>query len=196
MDTNQKRNELTDYALELIHHKARKLVGTAGFTEDDVDDVKQELTLDLLQRLPKFDPAKATHNTFVARLVERKICNLIRHRTQELRDHRREACSLNDDIDVGEDEPKQRLVTISQDDHDLRSGKYRRPASEREDLQLDISSVLANLPAKLRRAGELLMTMTVAQVARRLGVPRGTFYETHVAPLRAALEARGLQDYL
>ena len=196
MDTNQKQYELTDYAFELIHHKARKLVGTAGFTEDDIEDIEQELVLDLLQRLPKFNPAKATYNTFVARLVERKISNLIRYRTKEVRDYRREACSLNDDIDVGEDEPAQRLVTISQDEHDLRIGKYRRPAGEREDMELDIAAVLADLPPELRRAGELLMAMPVAQVAREMGVPRSTFYETHLAPLRAAFEARGLQDYL
>lgn len=191
MDTNRKTCELNDYALKLIYHKARQIVGKAGYTQDDVDDIEQELALDLLRRLPKFDPARATYNTFVARLVERKISNLIRHRTQEVRDYRREVCSLNDDIDVGEDAPKQRLVTINQDEHDRRSGKYKR-----EDMQLDIAAVLAELSPELRQAGELLMTMPVAQVAATLGVPRSTFYESHLAPLRAAFEARGLQDCL
>ena len=43
-----------DYALEVVHHKARKLVGTAGFREDDVEDIKQDLIVDLLERLPKY----------------------------------------------------------------------------------------------------------------------------------------------
>ena len=196
MDTDRKTHGLTDYALELIHHKARQLVGTAGFNEDDVEDIEQELALDLLRRLPKFDPSRATHNTFVARLVERKISNLIRYRTTEVRDFRREACSLNDDIDVGEDEPMQRLATISQDEHDLSRGKHRLPATERQDLQRDLTAVLAELPSGLQQAAKMLMTMSIAQVARTLGVPRSTFYGTHLAPLRRALETRGFRGCL
>jgi len=196
MQANRKQHELSDYAFELIYHKARQLVGKAGFTWDDVEDIEQELALDLLERLAKFDPAKATYNTFVARIVERKISKLIRHRMQEMRDYRREDGSLNDPIDNGRGETSERLQTISQDEHDRRTGRHTRPAAERMDLQIDVSGVLAELPPELRRAAELLMTMTVAQAARALGIPRSTFYDTHLAKLREVFEARGLRDYL
>jgi len=196
MDTNDKQYELNDYALELVHHKAWQLVGKAGFTQDDVEDIEQELILDLLERLPKFDPAKAAYNTFVARLVERKISNLIRHRTQDVRDYRREICSLNEDIDVGEDEPKQRLSTISQDEQDIRWGKYDLPAEERAHLQMDVDTVLADLPPDLRQAAELLQVHPIAQVAREMGVPHATFYDNHLTRLREAFAAKGLDGYL
>jgi RNA polymerase sigma-70 factor (ECF subfamily) len=196
MDTNKKQYGINDYAEDLIHHKARQLVGKAGFTRDDVEDLEQEMRLDLLERLLKFDPNKATYNTFVSRLVERKISNMIRHRTQEIRDYRREVCSLNEEIDVGEDEPIQRIATISQDEHNLRTGKYSRPAGEHADLHLDIEAVLADLPPELRQSTEMLATMPITQVARKLEVPRSTFYENHLAQLRAAFEAKGLGDYL
>ena len=196
MDTNQKQCELTDYALELVHHKAWQLVGKAGYTQDDVDDVKQDLIVDLLERLPKFDPAKATYNTFVARLVERKICNLLRDRQAEMRDHRREVCSLNEEIDTGEDEPVQRLTTISQDEQDIRTGKYARPAEERAHLQLDMDSVLDGLTPELRQVAEMLQTKSVSQVARELGIPRRTFREKHLAQLREVFAAKGMDDYL
>lgn len=196
METNAKRCELTDYALELVHHKARQLVGKAGYTRDDLDDIKQDLILDLLERLPKFDPGKATYNTFIARVVERKISNLLRDRQAEMRDHRRDACSLNEEIDDGQGKTVERNTTISQDEHDLRTGKYFRPAGERADLQLDLSDVLSELPEELRAAAEMLMAMRPAQVARELGIPRSTFYETHLAQLRAAFKAKGLDDYM
>ncbi len=82
MDTNQKRCELTDYALELVHHKARQLVGKAGYTQDDVDDIKQDLIVDLLERLSQFDPPGDYNGSSPA--CERKITKL-------LRDVRREA---------------------------------------------------------------------------------------------------------
>jgi len=196
MDTNKKRIELTDYALELVHHKAWQLVGKAGYTQDDVDDIKQDMIVDLLERLPKFDPAKATYNTFVARLVERKICNLLRDRQAEMRDHRREVCSLNEEIDTGEDEPVQRLTTISQDEQDIRTGKYARPAEERAHLQLDMDSVLDGLPPELRQVAEMLQTKSVSEVARELGIPRRTFREKHLMQLRDVFAAKGMGDYL
>lgn len=196
MDTNPKQCELTNYALETVHHKTQKLVGKAGYTQDDVDDIKQDLIVDLLERLPKFDPAKASLNTFIARVVERKICNLLRARWAEVRNRRREVCSLNDNISTGEAEMVQRYTTISQDEYDLSTGKYGLPAEEREHLRLDLAALLAELPPELRRAAELLQMFPVAQVARQMGVPHATFYDQHLTRLREAFAAKGMGDYL
>lgn len=196
MDTNQKRCELNDYALQVVRCKAMQLVGKAGYRQNDLEDIKQELIVHLLERLPRFDPAKASYNTFVARVVERKISNLLRDRQAEMRDHRREVCSLNEEIDTGEEEPKQRLATLDQDEQDIRTGKYRRPAAERGDLRLDVQQVLADLPPDLRRAAQLLQSLPVAQVAREMGVPHATFYDRHLKRLREAFAAKGLADYL
>lgn len=196
MEHSQEQYGLTDYALKLVRHKARQIVGKAGYTETDVEDIQQDLTLDLLERLGKFDPAKAKYSTFVTRLVERKISKLLRARLAAMRDHRREVCSVNDEIDVGEDQPVQRVAAISQDDNDLRTGKYNRPAEERADLALDLRMVLDDLPVKLREVAQMLMSNSITEVARELGMPRSTFYDTRLKPLREALAERGLGDYL
>lgn len=195
MDANQKRYELSDYARTCIHHKARQLVGKAGHTEDDIEDIEHDLTLDLLERLPKFDPAKAALNTFVARCVDHKVSQLLRHRQMEMRDYQRKACSLNDEVKVDEEELAERHTTLSQDEHDLRIGKHARPAGERADLQLDVAAVLADLPLELREVAEMLTTMSISEVARYLGMPFTTFYETHLAKLRVTFEAKGLGGY-
>lgn len=196
MEPNRKTNELTGYALELVHHKARQLVGKAGFTQNDVADIEQEMIQDLSVRLLNFDPTRATYNTFVARLVEHKISNLLRHRQMEIRSYKREVCSLNENIDVGEGETIQRIDTISQDEHDIRTGKYRRSAQERVHLHLDVKMVLASLPPHLRKAAKMLQTKSVSRVARELGVPRRTFRDRHLAQLRELFTEKGLGDYL
>jgi len=195
MNLTQKPSELTDYALEVIHHQARQAVGKAGYTKNNLDDLKQDLILDLLERLPKFDPAKASYNTFVACVVSRKLSNLLRDRQTPMRDHRREVCSLNEEIDAHE-ESVPRLATISQDELDIRTGKYRQTAEERAFLQMDINATLANLPAYLRQAAEMLQTESVAQVARELGISRRTFREKHLAQLQEAFATRGMDIYL
>ncbi len=190
MEDSQKSYGLNDYAETLIHHKARQLVGEAGYAADDVEELEQELRLDLLRRLPKFDPSKATFKTFVTRLVERKICNLIRNRRREMRDYRCEEGSLNDLVETVEadNEKVERIKTITQDEYDLRRGRYRRPAADRLDLQLDISMILSKLPTELRKLAELLKTMSIADAARELGVPRSTIYSSHLVRLRQAFE--------
>ena len=188
MKNSQKLYAINDYAETLIHHKARQLVGEAGYTEDDVEELEQEMRLDLLKRLPKFNPKIATYNTFVSRLVERKICNLIRHRTRKVRDYRREEGSLDDTVETDSNsvEKAKRIETISQDEYDFRSGRYCRSAAERLDLQLDVSLVLSKLPPKLQKLAELLKTMSITEAARELGIPRSTLYSSGLARLREA----------
>lgn len=196
MQNPQNPYGLTDYALKLVHYKARQIVGKAGYTQSDIEDIEQDLIMDLLERLPKFDPAKATYNTFVARMVERKISNLLRDRQAEMRDQRRNVCSLNEDIDTGEGKPVQRVTTISQDDHDIRTGKCGRSAKERAHLQVDLETVLADLSPELCQAAVLLQTTSVFQAAREMGVPRRTFREKHLVQLHKAFTAKGLNHYL
>lgn len=196
MNTSRKPSVISDYAMEFIHHKAREVVGMPGFEGLDVEDIEQELTLDLLERLPKFNPAKATNSTFVQRLVERKISNMIRDNTREQRDPEREECSLNDDT-VGEDGEIVPLgETIPEDGHDFRLGRKTRLAVDRDDLALDTAAALAELPEELRAVAEALSTMTVAEASRKLGIPRWKFYGVYLPQLRAVFDAKGLREYL
>ena len=195
MDASQKRQGLSDSAAKTIRHKARQLVDTAGFKRHDLKDIEQELRLDLLQRLPKFNPNKATHETFVARLIERKISKLIRYRTQEKRDFRRESFSLNDRIDDPESESIERISTVGQDEADIRIGKRRRSREEEAQLRVDVSLVLSGLPNDLRELAELLKTHTITQAAESLGIPRSTLYGARDR-LRCIFENAGLKKYL
>jgi len=197
VDTNERIHDFDDFALDMVNIKATQLVGKAGFTLNDIEDIKQEMILDLLERLAKYDPSKSNFKLFVTCVIDRKGRNLIRHRQMEKRDHRREVCSLNDEINIGIDsDPVPRYSLIDQDDPDIRSGKYRRPAEERNHLRIDIASVLEDLSPELRRAVELLQCMSVTQAAREMGIPRSTFREKHLAQLREFFKAKGLDQYL
>jgi RNA polymerase sigma-70 factor (ECF subfamily) len=181
--------------LDLIHHTAKQMVGTANYSRHDLRDIEQDLIVDLLERLPKFDPAKATYATFVARVVERKRCNLMRDRQAERRDLRREETSLNDEVDIDDDGPMPLSNAISQDDAHRRMGKQTRSAEERNDLRSDLDSVLADLPPTLRRIAELLQSHSITDVAKLLGIPRGTLRSRHLKQLRTVLQSRGITGY-
>lgn len=187
MDTQRQNEALTPYLTALIECKARQLVGKAGYTQDDIKDLEQELIQDLLERLPKFDPAKAALNTFADRVVGHKIKSLIRDRQAGMRDWRREAYSLDAEIET-EEGSTARHEFVSQDEVDLRTGRYDRTENERTQRRIDVDAVLEGLPIELRQVAEMLMTRSVAEVARELGIPRGTFRDRYLEKLREALE--------
>ena len=82
-------------AEKIIKRQARLLTGLFGFTEHDIPDIQQELFLELYKRKENFDPAKSKESTFIARVVESKVLDLIKQRQAECRDWRRCRESLN-----------------------------------------------------------------------------------------------------
>jgi RNA polymerase sigma-70 factor (ECF subfamily) len=192
---NQTPNPISDYAAETIHHKARQLVGTAGFTEGDIEDIEQELRLDLLERLPRFNPAKATQKTFVARVVERRISTLIRYRTQEGRDHRRLTCSLSENIVDADGELTERASTISHDAADIRMHRRTRSREEESQLRDDVSIVLTRLPRGQRMIAEQLKTEPFIRAAKSLGRARPSLYDAR-KKMQVVFEEAGLRNYL
>jgi RNA polymerase sigma-70 factor (ECF subfamily) len=196
MSANQKQQcELSDYAIRHIRHRARQLARTEGFAAQDIEDIRQDLIVDLLERLPKFDPTKATLNTFAVRVVEGKIRKLLRDHNCEKRDPRREECSLNECVDDGEGGSVERIQTIAADETDRWLGRQARSDQETAELALDVEEVLKRLPDNLRRLCEFLKTGSIADAARAMGVPRTTLHD-HVKQLREVFEAAGMRDYL
>ena len=197
MSSNEEQYGINDYAEGLIHHKARQMVGKAGFTVDDIEDIEQEMRLDLLQRLVKFDPSKAKYNTFVSRLIDRRISDMIRGSKQDIRDYRCQESSLHDIVEPGEeDKDVEHIETVSRDEQDHRSGRRIRSERDRLDLRIDIPVVLAELPPDLRKLAELLQTVSISKTAKAFGVSRSTLYKSYLPPLRKAFLKRGLDGNL
>jgi RNA polymerase sigma-70 factor (ECF subfamily) len=169
------------YAADLIRHKARQLVGKAGFTEDDRPDLEQELMIDLLQRMRHFNPAKAKKTTFMARIVERHISTILEARFAQCRDWRLCQTSLNEPLDNGEGDTTERIDFLDSEGS-LGSG-------------MDLDRAIASLPEELRDLCVRLHDSTMAEIAREMGIPRTTLYD-RLSKLRDAFSEAGLTDYL
>jgi RNA polymerase sigma-70 factor (ECF subfamily) len=197
MGSNEKQYGINDYAEGLIHRKARQMVGKAGFTVDDIEDIEQEMRLDLLQRLVKFDPSKAKYNTFVSRLIDRRISDMIRGSKQDIRDYRCQESSLHEIVASGEeDKDVEHIETVSRDEQDHRYGRRIRSERERLDLEIDVPEVVARLPPDLRKLAELLQTVSISKAAKAFGVCRSTLYKSYLPPLRKAFLKSGLDGNL
>jgi RNA polymerase sigma-70 factor (ECF subfamily) len=184
-----------DYGVQIIRRKAGQLVGQAGFTESDCEDLKQDLMLDLLRRLPKYDATRAQRNTFITRVVEHRIATIIEARKAGRRDYRLRCCSLNEHLEDDESGFTERVQTIDEEAYLRRTGRLSRPLAELRDLRLDVREVVERLPPELRELCRRLESDTITEISRDTGVPRGTIYE-RIKRLRAIFEDAGLREYL
>ncbi len=195
MGVDNSDDGIDPYAAGLIRFKARQLVGKAGFSAWDREDIEQELTLDLLRRLPKYNPKRAQLNTFIARVVEHRLASLIEAQKAGIRDYRRCRCSLNECFEDADGRSVERVDTFDQEDYLLRTGGQSRPSEELSALAIDVAAVLEGLPHELRNLCRRLQEETVTEISRGTGVPRGTIYES-IKKLREIFKDAGLRNYL
>ncbi len=173
----------TDYASWFIKKKADELVGHFGITEQDRDDIEQRLTLDLLERWPKFDPARSKATTFAAYVIRHKVSTIIR---EELAERRLRA--------------RIKLLPISKRIREevefcLRIGIPTRRELEHVELEHDVQAVLETLSAADRELCERLKAGSLAEVARDMGVPRSTL-NYRVEKIRKVFERHNMRDFV
>jgi RNA polymerase sigma-70 factor (ECF subfamily) len=185
---------LDRFAQGLIRRKVKQIVGRAGFTPQDREDLEQELQLRLWQRLPAFDPQRGHRYAFLTTVVEHVVANLLRELQAQKRDPRR-IQSLHERIQTSDQGPSERATTIGQEEYDAWRGRSPRGNAELAQLAHDVAAVLAQLPAELRDLAERLQYQSLAQIARETGAPRTTLY-TPLRQLRQRFEKARLQDYL
>ncbi len=195
MDFTNRYDGIEEYAVRIIKHKARQLIGSAGFTESDREDLEQEMMLDLLKRLPKYDSHKAQRNTFIARVVEHRISTIIEERAAGKRDWRLCTASMNDRFDIGDSGSIERLEVYDMDEYLRQTGRLSRTSSEHLLLSIDMRCAIDSLPPELRDLCEHLQKDSVTKISRDTGIPRGTLYD-RIKELRNLFEDIGLRDYL
>jgi len=194
MAAHDRLPDLDDHAATVIFFKARQLKGRAGWTRSDREDIEQDLRIDLLRRLPRFDPARGTRRSFVRHVVEKRVCTLLEGRKAAMRDYRRHG-SLDEEVEDGEGGSESRGDTLDAAECRERLGLPVPDEETALNLRLDLEAALRSLPPLLRDLSDRLRTATPSELARASGVPRTTLLE-RMGRIRAHLERAGLAAYL
>ena len=192
MDTRSP--ELPDYAHTSIEIAARSLIGKGGFTPDDFDDIRSEITVHTLRQLPRFEAGKASLRTFINLVVRDGRAGLLRRRFAKKRWCRMGTASLEGDVGLDEDGVKVPLMGLLDADEAAANMGYRqRSRHEEAMLRLDVSAVVSQLPDDLRACCAAIMDgRTPTDVARERGIPHSTFRRRFIAPIRRAFEEAGM----
>lgn len=175
-----------------VRFKAKQLARRRAVPGMDADDLEQDLMLDLLHRRDRYDPNRASFETFAEHIINHRIATLTSP-TGRLRAERA-MTSLDAPIGYDDDGDAFSLIDITP----ARSGLYADESDEPETqigLQHDVTRFRAALRPYLRRYADILSEETASEAARVVGVHRSTVY-VRIAEMRSAAIATGLHQYL
>src|SRR5262249_38543038 len=130
---------LDPFVIQQAEIRASRLVAVSGFSRDDWEDLRQDLLLDYLERLPLFDPERGNARGF--------MFGVVRHRAAQLA-------------------ARQQRHARYAADHRHRS---HFAAAANHDLRLDVAATVARLPENLRAVAVLLLERTPREVAAITG---------------------------
>jgi RNA polymerase sigma-70 factor (ECF subfamily) len=177
MSTSVPQTDFIPYLLQQTALRASLLQTSFGFAADDWDDLRQDLALDCLRRLPRFDASRGNWKGFVHGVVRNHACVLASRQAQrpEL-----QYLAADADADAAGD--------ISRCDSRFVVADDFRPALE---LGLDMRRVLDGLPEELRAVAHHLAEMPVYAVRQVTGLSSSEL-NRKIARIRAAFVAAGL----
>lgn len=178
---------------EFIAVRAKRLVEHGRFRAEELDDLIQEMTLAWLRHRASFDPLRAELRAFANRVTRNCITRLVRHRNRVKRGQGDRILSLDRPLRGKRDDMPTLGEMITDDNIPTRPSTAHQ--EELRDLELDVATVMATLPASLRELCEMLQLYSVNELARRSGVPRSTIYDS-INKLRRHFVAAGMDEYV
>lgn len=181
-ESAQPVNPIDAFVLDRIHFRVEELIRDYGYSENDREDLHQELILGLLEAMPEFDPEKGTWEGFVRGILDRRCIDLIRYELAQMRDDEDSlALAEHPSMVDGHHKPER-----------IRRGTNGIAEQERSDLAMDIEAVGQQMTPRQREILKLRIDHDVAQIAELLGVSKTTV-RTDIRNMRPILRAAGLE---
>ena len=195
MTLNATFSEMGGYAQTFINLRSVKLVGILGLSRSDIEDIRQDLRIHLLERLPNYDPNKSTKKGFIAMVLNNRIRTIIRlHRTSaEAMDCG--TVSLDEQFSDADSQPIRLFETVDEEEVLMNFGIIRRRNIEHAEMRIDVERFLSRLPDRLRELCLMLQEKSVSQIARETGTSRQKIH-AELVRMRVLAEQSGLREYI
>ncbi len=163
----------TEYAKACVRVKARQLSQRSEFRRSDEDDLQQTLWLTLLREARRFDPQRASANTFVDRVVNTAAGMIVRHPYRQKRAAGRKALSLErTKLATGGEVKKPLTHLISDADLSRRTGVTRSDETACHDDAKAFIHAADAMPDDVRDVCRHVMGGSISSAARELGMSR------------------------
>lgn len=174
-----------------IRIQAARLARSGAPCGMDAEDIEQDLRLDLIRRMARFDATRASFETFADRLIAHRIASLAA--TTAAKRAERSMKSLETPIAPDGEDGGLTLADITPEDAALHASAASG-AADSTGLGHDVFLLLHALSPGCRAVAIALGNMSAAEAARALGLHRSSVY-ARIALIRKAAIKLGLQEY-
>jgi RNA polymerase sigma factor (sigma-70 family) len=163
-----------EYAKSCIRVKARQLSRRSKFGRSDVEDIEQSLWQVLFKEANRFDPRRASLNTFIDRVVQTAAGMIVRNMHRQKRAADKHAVSLDQPMpDITGDATSRLSQFISSDDQSRRTGTASDSGTDRYENADAVTHALNAMPDDVRVICRRLMGgSSISSAARNLGISR------------------------
>ena len=172
-------DEVLPVAQNLAKRKAHAFIRRSCFPTAEREDIQSQLLLSFLSGWPKFDPGRASAQTFSSRVMDNEIDSILRYKLARRRQYVEYAAPLRDD------EPElgnHRESTLSGTPLTLDQQRH---------FWIDIERALLSLPPVLLETAYALCWYTPSELSLVLGRSRTIIYE-RIRRLREVLLEAGI----
>jgi RNA polymerase sigma-70 factor (ECF subfamily) len=185
---------LTPASLQIIQHEAdiaaRRLIRKLRIPYDDLADLRQELLVDLIARLPAFDPKRGSLGAFAGIVMANRAARIAHKVKRERRLYGAVPTSLDETLPKGDGATRGDFVS----EEDGLSAYFGQPADAFADVErrLDVARGLGTLDPD---DGALCAALSRTTIDRLAGGGRGARSSLYrrVKDIRLALLAAGLR---
>ncbi len=185
--------ELSPQHIETILFEAqsasRRLHRRLGPSGHDLDDLCQDLLIDLLRRLPAYNPARGSLGAFAGLILRNQASRIARRTMKERRAQGGTMLSL--DAPLSQVDPRPMSEVLSEQDGLATHHGQSIDARLASEQSVDLGRALGHLSPKERAICAGLSTGSVAMLAKRGLGSRSNLYR-RIFNLRFALALHGL----
>lgn len=176
-----------------IRYLANKLTRQNAVPGMEREDYEQDLVLDLLKRIGRHDPTRASLETFAERIIDHRVATITRPCARLLAERRQ--VSLDAILAPEDDQQSAHPVSDLAESPMGSVGDDAADVESRLGLRFDLERFVGSLPPALRMCVDVLRADSISGGAQSAGLHRSTIYE-RLSRLRAEAAAIGLQEYL
>lgn len=180
-------------AARILHRAACRLRRRPEFRSWLTKDLFQELALQLVRRVGKFEHRRGAWEAFVITIAKRRAAQLIKHACARKRDDR-SIRSLTRRGSIGGDGAS--LIENPVTEQSIYAHRQLSRLSDQAgtELRMDIDSVLESCPPRQRELARQLMQFSLTETAKKWNIPRSTL-QFELTKLRKRFENKGLSGY-
>ena len=172
MHRGQRNEVLNSYAQKLVRIKARQICRKTGFNQSDEEDLKQEMFLHLLSQADRFNPSRASLNTFIDRVVGSCVAMILRDHRRLKRAGRAATLSLESTLFEVDGTSTPARQAIQPEDLHRRIGVNSDHVARRQEDIDAIAQVINGMPTELQDLCRRVTVGHFSSVANDLGASR------------------------